>query len=184
VLLTVDLLFVAANMTKLVHGAWLPLLVGVCLFTVMTTWQRGRQITAERERREGSLRAFVDELRSGEARAWIVPGTAVFLNRGEETAPLAMRAVVDDHGYSDDGITRVRTRFGYHEKPDVPRALAGHDPAAGCALAPRRTSCRRSSWCAGTRRRWPAGTGGPSSPRPASPPTTPSTSRCPATALS
>jgi KUP system potassium uptake protein len=52
VLLTEDLLFVAANMTKLVHGAWLPLLVGVCVFTVMTTWQRGRRIvTAERERR-------------------------------------------------------------------------------------------------------------------------------------
>ena len=61
VLLAVDLLFLAANLTKLVHGAWLPLLIGLTAFTVMTTWQRGREIvTAERERREGSLRAFVD----------------------------------------------------------------------------------------------------------------------------
>src|SRR6185312_9234581 len=53
VLLLVDLLFVAANLTKLIHGAWLPLLIGLVAFTVMTTWQRGRQIvTAERERRE------------------------------------------------------------------------------------------------------------------------------------
>ena len=43
-LLTVDLLFFAANLTKLVHGAWLPLLIALIAFTVMTTWQRGRQI--------------------------------------------------------------------------------------------------------------------------------------------
>ena len=49
-LLAVDLLFLAANMTKLVHGAWLPLLIGLTAFTVMTTWQRGRQVvTGERD---------------------------------------------------------------------------------------------------------------------------------------
>ena len=41
-LLLVDLMFLAANLTKLVHGAWLPLLIAVIAFTVMTTWQRGR----------------------------------------------------------------------------------------------------------------------------------------------
>ena len=50
-LLAVDLLFVAANLTKLVHGAWLPLLIGLTAFTIMTTWQRGREIvTAARKR--------------------------------------------------------------------------------------------------------------------------------------
>lgn len=96
VLLFVDLLFVAANLTKLVHGAWLPLLIGLTAFTVMTTWQHGREIvTAERARREGSLREFVDRLRSGQVRTLRVPGTAVFLNRGKETAPLALRANVE-----------------------------------------------------------------------------------------
>ncbi|QYN19286.1 KUP/HAK/KT family potassium transporter [Amycolatopsis sp. DSM 110486] len=96
VLLVVDLLFVAANLTKLVHGAWLPLLIGVIAFTVMTTWQRGRQIvTAERNRHEGSLREFVDKLRNGESPTQTVPGTAVFLNRGNDSAPLAMRANVE-----------------------------------------------------------------------------------------
>ncbi|MEV6168680.1 potassium transporter Kup [Streptomyces sp. NPDC051954] len=95
-LLTVDLLFVAANLTKLVHGAWLPLLIGLTAFTVMTTWQRGREVvTAERAEHEGSLREFVDELRSGERPVTQVPGTAVFLNRGKQTAPLAMRANVE-----------------------------------------------------------------------------------------
>ncbi|MGW1625275.1 potassium transporter Kup [Streptomyces sp. NPDC002172] len=92
-LLTVDLLFVAANLTKLVHGAWLPLLIGLTVFTVMTTWQRGRElVTAERARREGPLDEFIEELRAKEATTLRVPGTAVFLNRGKETAPLAMRA--------------------------------------------------------------------------------------------
>ncbi|WP_222932900.1 potassium transporter Kup [Nocardia yunnanensis] len=95
-LLTVDLLFFAANLTKLVHGAWLPLLIAVVAFTIMTTWQRGREIvTAERERTEGSLREFVDRLRADTSSVTTVPGTAVFLNRGSETAPLAMRANVE-----------------------------------------------------------------------------------------
>ncbi|WP_406130915.1 potassium transporter Kup [Streptomyces sp. NBC_00989] len=95
-LLSVDLLFVAANLTKLVHGAWLPLLIGLTAFTVMTTWQRGREVvTAERADHEGSLREFVDQLRSGERPVLQVPGTAVFLNRGKQTAPLAMRANVE-----------------------------------------------------------------------------------------
>ncbi|MFE3753458.1 potassium transporter Kup [Nocardia tengchongensis] len=95
-LLTVDLLFFSANMTKLVHGAWLPLLIAVIAFTIMTTWQRGREVvTAERERREGSLREFVDRVRTDHATVATVPGTAIFLNRGKETAPLAMRANVE-----------------------------------------------------------------------------------------
>ncbi|WP_433527429.1 potassium transporter Kup [Nocardia pseudovaccinii] len=95
-LLLVDLLFLAANMTKFVHGAWLPLLIGVTAYTVMTTWQRGRRIvTTERERREGSLREFIDELQSGKPALQQVPGTAIFLNRGKQTAPLAMRANVE-----------------------------------------------------------------------------------------
>ncbi|MFE3029016.1 KUP/HAK/KT family potassium transporter, partial [Nocardia tengchongensis] len=95
-LLTVDLLFFSANLTKLVHGAWLPLLIAVIAFTIMTTWQRGREVvTGERERREGSLREFVDRVRTDHETVATVPGTAIFLNRGKETAPLAMRANVE-----------------------------------------------------------------------------------------
>jgi KUP system potassium uptake protein len=95
-LLAVDLLFLAANLTKLVHGAWLPLLIAVVAFTVLTTWQRGRVlVTRQRERNEGSLRAFVDNLHERQPPLQRVPGTAVFLNRGKLTAPLAMRANVE-----------------------------------------------------------------------------------------
>ena len=95
-LLLVDLLFLSANLTKLVHGAWLPLLIAVSTFTVMTTWERGRVlVTKARERLEGPLREFIDGLEQCEPPLTRVPGTAVFLNRGTETAPLAMRANVE-----------------------------------------------------------------------------------------
>ncbi len=95
-LLLVDVLFLAANLTKLVHGAWLPLLIGITAFTVMTTWQRGRVIvTRAREHAEGPLRQFIDELHDHRPPLQRVPGTAVFLNRGKQTAPLAMRANVE-----------------------------------------------------------------------------------------
>jgi KUP system potassium uptake protein len=155
-ILALEGLFLAANLTKLVHGAWLPLLIGVALFTVFTTWQRGRQlVTARREAAEGPLRAFVDDLHEQRLPVQRVPDTAVFLNRGRETAPLAMRsnvrhnhvlhervvivavetipvpivrleegAVVDDLGYTDDGIAHVTISVGYMQQADVPNVLA------------------------------------------------------------
>ncbi|MFG1622320.1 potassium transporter Kup [Kribbella sp. NPDC049227] len=107
-LLSVDLLFVAANLTKLLHGAWLPLLIALTAFTIMTTWQRGRAIvTAERERLEGPLDQFVEELRSGELVAQQVPGTAIFLNRGRTTAPLALRANVEHNQVRHEHVVIV-----------------------------------------------------------------------------
>ncbi|MGW1780829.1 potassium transporter Kup [Streptomyces sp. NPDC002143] len=120
VLLFVDLLFVAANLTKLVHGAWLPLLIGVTAFTVMTTWQRGRAIvTEERVRHEGPLPEFIDRLRTGEAPTFRVPGTAVFLNRGRQTAPLAMRANVEHNHVRHEQVVILSL-----ETEPVPRVQA------------------------------------------------------------
>jgi KUP system potassium uptake protein len=153
--LTVDLLFLAANLTKLTHGAWLPLLIGVTVFTVFTTWKRGRAlVTKRRARDEGSLRTFVEELHARRPPLIRVPGTAVFLHHRTATTPLAMRAnvehnhilhehvvilsietlpiphvaeadrlVIDELGYSDDGITQVGARFGYMDTPNVPSVL-------------------------------------------------------------
>jgi KUP system potassium uptake protein len=95
--LLIELAFFAANLTKIGHGAWLPLAIGAVVFTVLTTWHRGRQlVTRERTREEGPLRDFVAELRTLSATSLCrVPGTAVFLNRDKATAPLAMRAAVE-----------------------------------------------------------------------------------------
>jgi len=95
-LLAVDLFFLAANLTKLLHGAWLPLGIGLLAFTVLTTWQRGRMIvTRRREEAEGSLDELVAELHTGQPPIQRIRGTAVYLNRNPQTAPLAMRATVN-----------------------------------------------------------------------------------------
>jgi KUP system potassium uptake protein len=153
--LTVDLLFLAANLTKLTHGAWLPLLIGVTVFTIFTTWQRGRAlVTKRRAREEGSLQTFIDEIHKRRPPLIRVPGTAVFLHHRKTTTPLAMRAnveqnhilhehvvilsietrhvphvsdadrlVIDDLGYSDDGIDHVGARFGYMDRPNIPSVM-------------------------------------------------------------
>ncbi|MBX6748543.1 MAG: KUP/HAK/KT family potassium transporter [Micromonosporaceae bacterium] len=92
-LLLVDLLFFSANLTKLPQGAWIPIGVAVIAFTIMMTWRRGQAIvTAERRRREGSLGDFIARLRREPV--GIVDGTAIYLNQGKETAPLALRTNV------------------------------------------------------------------------------------------
>jgi KUP system potassium uptake protein len=106
-LLCVDLLFLGANLTKLVHGAWLPLLIAVTIFIIMTTWQRGSAIvTHKRETEEGPLQGFVDQLSRGRG-LLRVPGTAVFLSRGNKTAPLALRANVTHNHVLHDHVVIV-----------------------------------------------------------------------------
>jgi KUP system potassium uptake protein len=96
ILLAIDLLFFAANLTKVTHGAWLPLLIGVTIFTIFTTWQRGRElVTQKRDHEEGPLPEFIAQLHAMKPPLLRVPGTAIFLNRGKTTAPLAMRANVE-----------------------------------------------------------------------------------------
>ena len=149
----VELTFLAANLSKVAHGGWLPLVIAIVVFTVMTTWRRGREIvSANRREQEGSLREFVEELyERGLPR---VPGTAVFPHPGKETAPLAFRANVqhnhvlhqgvlivsahaanvphvrpeerfeaDDLGHPDDRIHHLSIRFGFSEDPNLPEAL-------------------------------------------------------------
>ena len=96
ILLAIDVLFFAANLTKLTHGAWFPLLIGLTVFTILITWQRGRElVTRKRDREEGSLPAFIRQLHAMQPPLPRVPGTAIFLNRGKATAPLALRANVE-----------------------------------------------------------------------------------------
>ncbi|MGE0217966.1 potassium transporter Kup [Mycolicibacterium sp.] len=138
VLLTVDVMFFAANLTKLVHGAWLPLLIAVCAFTVMTTWQRGREIvTREREKAEGPMGEFIDGLSSRRPPLVRLPGTAVFLNRrashGHATAPLAMRANVEhNHVLAEHVVilslaTETVPRLADEQRITIHPLGSGHD---------------------------------------------------------
>ena len=151
----VEFTFFAANLTKVVHGGWLPLVIAIVVITVMTTWQRGRRIvTARRIEAEGPLADFVEMLRDRPVPR--VPGTAVFPHPGKETTPLALRAnlrfngslhqhvvivsiqpenvphiaaadrlTVDSLGYTDDGIVHITVRVGFSDDQDIPARL--HD---------------------------------------------------------
>jgi KUP system potassium uptake protein len=97
--LTVEVAFFSANLAKIAHGAWLSLGAGLVISFVMITWRRGREIlTRNRAEQEGSLAEFLDRLRTEHPPIRRVPGTAIFLNRGKLTTPLALRAeVVHNH---------------------------------------------------------------------------------------
>ncbi|HEY2160382.1 MAG TPA: potassium transporter Kup [Solirubrobacteraceae bacterium] len=96
VFLSIEITFFAANLTKVVKGGWLPLLIAAVVFTLLTTWRRGRRIvTANRIREEGPVRDFVTYLDGPNCHARRVPGTAVFLNANPKTTPLALRANVE-----------------------------------------------------------------------------------------
>jgi KUP system potassium uptake protein len=94
--LTVEVAFFSANLAKIAHGAYLPLGVGLVVAIVMITWRRGREIvTMKRAKQEGPLPEFLDELHRADPPIARIPGTAVFLNPGRATTPLALRGLVE-----------------------------------------------------------------------------------------
>jgi KUP system potassium uptake protein len=86
VFLVVDLAFFGANIIKVIDGGWFPLIVGVIIFTLMTTWRRGREILHDRLL-DGALSIdhFMSEVAAG--RIHRVNGTAVFMSRTNEAVP-------------------------------------------------------------------------------------------------
>jgi len=75
------------------------------VFTVLTTWQKGRGlVTRQRALDEGSLREFIEALHARRPPLHRVPGTAIFLNRGKATTPLAMRANVEHNQVLHDHV--------------------------------------------------------------------------------
>ena len=152
VFLTIDLAFFGANIIKVAHGGWLPLLLAAAIFTVMTTWKSGRRVLAERIQSEAPpLEDFLRKVQ--QQRIARVPGTAIFLNGTASKTPAALRhnlehnkvlhqrvvfvtvktqqvphvaeeerLEVEDFG---NGLYRVKVNCGYMEEPNVPLALEG-----------------------------------------------------------
>jgi KUP system potassium uptake protein len=150
-LVTVDLTFFAANLLKLLEGAWVPLLFGVAMAVMIWTWRRGSVILADKTRRtEVPLDSLIKSLEKRPPH--IVKGTAVFLTSDPNFAPTALlhnlkhNKVLHEHnvvltietaqtprvGLADrvrmetvsDKFAKVRLRFGFMETPNVPKALA------------------------------------------------------------
>jgi KUP system potassium uptake protein len=147
-LLLVDSAFLAANVPKIPHGGWFPIVVAIGLLVQMATWRRGRQLVAERIRRgERAISEVLAEHR-GVTR---VPGTAVFLFKDTGKAPPALvnnlrhnhvlhettlilsvqttdspRVGLAERISSSEVeayVHQVVVRFGFMEEPNVPAAL-------------------------------------------------------------
>jgi KUP system potassium uptake protein len=107
--LTVEVAFFSANIAKVEHGAWLPLVVAALLSIVMINWRRGQQIvTRNRVAQEGPLSEFLDGLDSAKPPLVRTPGVAVFLCRDHGITPLALRAYVEHTHTLPEKVVIVR----------------------------------------------------------------------------
>ena len=146
----VDLVFFAANALKIPEGGWVPLLLGVALMAMMTSWHRGRELMLARWKQDSlPLSSFLARL--PQSRTVRVPGMAVFLTGNPDYVPAALlhnlkhnkvlhervlfvtvenldvpeagpenRATVSELA---PGVQRVVLRYGFMESPNIPRAL-------------------------------------------------------------
>jgi KUP system potassium uptake protein len=151
VFLSIDLAFLGANLLKVAHGGWLPLVIGTVLFTMMTTWKTGRRLVAERlAARALPLEEFVAATVAHEPIR--VPGTAVFMTAQPRGTPpalvhnlrhnkvlhrrviiLSVRTTHTPHVPPDERLSvaplgrdlfNVVLIYGFMDEPNVPEALA------------------------------------------------------------
>jgi KUP system potassium uptake protein len=150
-LLAIDLSFFAANVVKIAEGGWFPLVVGITIYTFMTTWHTGRRILTERLTAQSlSIDDFLRDLKRNVIPR--VPGTAVFMSRNRSGIPITLlhnlkhnkvvhqnvvllnidveetAHVGDDHRYEwadlGSGVWRLILHVGFMEDPNLPQLLS------------------------------------------------------------
>ena len=148
-ILTIELTFGAANAFKIIHGGYMPVLMGATIILLMITWMRGRRLLASKLVKESvELEGLLESLeRRSPTR---VAGAAVFMQTDNRFAPSALMHNLKHNRVLHDKLVfmtvettdeprhegeRVKARqtalgawivesyFGYMEQPDVPRAL-------------------------------------------------------------
>jgi KUP system potassium uptake protein len=149
--LVIDLAFFGANALKIMHGGWVPIAIGIMIFTLMTTWYAGRRIVTKLLTRQSfPMEIFFNSVATGKPVR--VPGTAVFMTSDTSGAPLVLlhhlkhNKVLHEQvvllsilpagvpeipeserisiTHMQDGFWRVMARYGFMETPDVPDVLA------------------------------------------------------------
>jgi len=148
--LLLDLIFLSANLLKVVEGGWVPLALGGMVMVLMYTWRRGSRLLFEKtQKNELPLKDLVSMLEKRPPQR--VPGTAVFLTAHPDNAPTALmhslkhykvlheknviltietaptpRVDVADRVHMEDisgTFSRVTLRYGFMETPNIPKAL-------------------------------------------------------------
>jgi KUP system potassium uptake protein len=146
----IDSVFFSANTIKVVEGGWVPLVLGIALTAIMTTWKRGRDLLLARWRQDSlPLAPFLARL--PQSRTIRVPGMAVFLTGTPDYVPTSLLHNLKHNKVLHErvlfvtvqnvdvpevragrrmevaelapGIHRVILRYGFMESPNIPRAL-------------------------------------------------------------
>ena len=149
--LAIDFAFFFATALKLLEGAWVPVLIGVLIVTLMLTWRRGTTLLMQKTRKsEVPIDSLLRSLEKTPPH--IVPGTAVFLTSDPDFAPTALmhnlkhNKILHEHNAiltirwtdtprvaDEDRVaimpvtphfSRITLNFGFVEQPNVPKALA------------------------------------------------------------
>jgi KUP system potassium uptake protein len=93
----IDLLFVTSSTSKIVHGGWFPIFVGIVLFVLINTWIKGQAIVLKkRQALEGSLQDFVTNVHNQQPPVLRIPGTAVYIGHHTDLTPMALHATLED----------------------------------------------------------------------------------------
>ena len=146
----IDTAYLGANLTKIPDGGWVPLVIGLAIFTLLTTWSRGRTLMRQ-NMAEGSIpiEVFTKSAHNSAAR---VPGTAIFMASSASGVPSALlhnikhnkvlhervvilTVAIQDVPFVDEaerytvkdlgeGFYKIVLRFGFLEETNVPVALA------------------------------------------------------------
>jgi KUP system potassium uptake protein len=149
--LLIDVTYFASNLLKVPAGGYFPVLLGIALFLLMTSWARGRELLFARFRQDGlPLKSFIARL--PQSRTLRVPGIAVFMTSQADYLPGALLhnlkhnkvlhervlfVTVDNESIPyvpadrrreveelAPNIHRVALRYGFQESPNIPKELA------------------------------------------------------------
>jgi KUP system potassium uptake protein len=158
-----DLVYFGANILKVPQGGWVPLVLGLALMALMTSWKRGRDLLLDRWKQDSlPLTSFLDRL--PQSRTVRVPGMAIFMTGNSDYVPGALlhnlkhnkvlheRVLFVTVANTDTptvpaeerttvtqlaaGIHRVIVRYGFMESPHLPRDLAAVSAEAGLDFDP------------------------------------------------
>ena len=157
VFIVVDMAYLSANLIKVPDGGWVPLLMGLLIFTLLTTWARGRKLMrANMAESAIPIEIFAKSAKNSACR---VAGTAIFMSSTSDGVPSALlhnikhnkvlhervivlTVLVEDVPYIldadraelrdlGDGFYRMKLRYGFLEETDIPTALKASDMCGG-----------------------------------------------------
>jgi KUP system potassium uptake protein len=148
--IVVDFAFFSANSVKILDGGWFPLVLGLAIFTLLSTWRQGRRLLYEKLKQDSMpLDAFISSLAYGGPHR--VEGTGIFMTTNPDGVPRAMlhnllhnkvlhqrvvllNVIMEDVPYVPEidrvevhklpeGFYQMLVRYGFKDEPDIPAAM-------------------------------------------------------------